>query len=689
MKKTFEAFFDDLFTITAELDLHYYDGISEHFKVIDDQNNYHDVMIKNEEKTTTKRVYELYVEGLIIGENYYIVDEHFLKTPVSYRYVVRTEAFDQMFYYAGDDLGPTYSPTATTFKVWAPTASRVILDIENETYEMSRQEKGVYSVTVEKDLDGKTYHYLLNISSEWQQGTDPYALSSTPNHKQSVVIDLDKVQIDLHKEMLPEFIQKTDAIIYEMHVRDCSSDEQSGIHNKGKFLGLTEEGTQTPNGDSTGLDYLTDLGFTHLQLLPIYDFGSVDELNQFAHYNWGYDPVQYNIPEGSYASDVMDPYSRIRDLKLMVSKLHNKGLRVVMDVVYNHMFDRFSSNFESLVPYYYFRIGQEGVVSNGSFCGNDFDSTRKMARKYILESIKQWMNIYGIDGFRFDLMGILDVDTMNQVADLVENIDPTAMVYGEGWNMPTLLDDEDKATMMNQEKMPKIGHFNDLFRDTIKGGSMSEEATLKGICLGDLKHLNKLPNLLTGSNLNNDKETFFDAPWKSVNYVECHDNQTVFDKMVSCNVSAEQLISRQKLMLAVVLFSQGIPFIHAGQEFCRTKGGNHNSYMSNDEENKMDWLRMAEHKTVVQFVKDAIEIRKTTPEFKHMNYEKTVKAKVKKLKKIVEVSYDKSLKLIINFGSQTEVKLKNDEIIFNKNGHANIKENYTLDHLELIIIKKA
>lgn len=687
MKETFQAFLDEIKIITAEIDCHYYDGLSSEFKVIDEDNNYYETIIKEEHKTDNKRIYKLFVDGLTIGKNYTIVDEHFLKVPLIYRYVVRTAVFDELFYYPGEDLGVTYTKEASEFRVWSPVASRVLLDIEGDIYTLERQEKGVHYIKVDEDLAGKSYEYLLNISHNWHHAIDPYALSSTPNHKKSVVLDTDKIDIKLNKEMLPVLKQKTDSIIYELHVRDFSSKASSGIKEQGKFLGLIEEGTISDREDVTGLDYLLNLGFTHLQLLPIYDFGSVDELNPLSHYNWGYDPMQFNVPEGSYASDVNDPYSRVIDLKKVVAKLHEKGLRVVMDVVYNHMFDRFSTSFESIVPYYYFRTGEEGMISNGSFCGNDFDSTRLMGRKYILDSIKLWMTEYGIDGFRFDLMGILDVTTMNQVATLVTELDPNAMVYGEGWNMPTLLEEDEKATMMNQALMPDIGHFNDMFRDTVKGGSMEEEEKLKGILLGDMKQFSKLPNLLLGSPMK-EKETFFSAPWKSVNYVECHDNQTVYDKMITCEV--DEVENRQKLMLATVLFSQGIPFIHSGQEFCRTKQGAHNSYMSSDTINGLDWHRAYEYKDIVEFTRDAIALRKETPEFRYMSYDVKIKDKSKKLKKLIEIHYDKEVKLIINMSQQLhEVKLKKEKIVFNKQGKADIHEKYTLEPLELIIIKKA
>lgn len=353
------------------------------------------------------------------------------------------------------------------------------------------------------------------------------------------------------------------------------------------------------------------------------------------------------------------------------------------------MFDRFTSSFENIVPYYYFRMNQEGKISNGSYCGNDFDSTRKMGRKFVLESIEHWMNFYGIDGFRFDLMGILDVETMNQVADLVEDLDPSAMVYGEGWNMPTQLAEDKKATMMNQDQMPKISHFNDFFRDTIKGGSMEDEARLKGVCLGDLKFLPKVTTLLSGSPLNADKKTLFDTPVKSVNYVECHDNQTVFDKMMACDIPESEKSTRQKLMIGMVMFSQGIPFIHAGQEFLRTKGGDHNSYMSSDEVNHMDWSRTETHSDVVDYLKAAIEIRKSYDVFRQTTFSDQIKGKLRKLKKLVEMDYNKTMRMVINFGQAQQIKLKNEEVIFNATGHTSQKgDTYGIQPLELIIIKK-
>lgn len=687
---TFRAYYDGVQKITVELDLGYYNGMSAFFKVIDGNNRVFEATIIKEEVLDKIRTYTLRVMGLTIGGAYQVVDAHFLKTPLVYRYVVRSEAFDEMFYYHGHDLGNHYSKEKTLFKVWTPVASRVWLDLKGKgTYDMQRSDKGVFELEVLGDLEGVSYQYLIESSGSIRAASDPYAYTSQANNGLSLVIDLERTQVDLCKDRLPQLEKKTQSIIYEVHVRDFSSKGTSGIQHRGKYLGMIEEGTQNTNGDATGFDYLTSLGITHVQLLPIYDFGSVDELNPFDQYNWGYDPVQYNVPEGSYATDASHAYARIVELKQMVARFHEKGLRLVMDVVYNHMFDRFSSAFEALVPYYYFRIGDQGEISNGSFCGNDMDSTRLMVRKYILDSIERWMRFYGMDGFRFDLMGILDIETMNQVADLVEAIDPNALVYGEGWDMPTLMASDQRASLLNQSQMPKIGHFNDVYRDAIKGGTQLEQVTEKGILTGNLKSIHHLPLLLMGTEYTLDQKHFLDAPTKSINYVACHDNHTLYDKMVLSQVPEDEILVRHRLIMATLLFSQGIPFIHAGQEFLRSKNGDHNSYLSSDLINGIDWDLVTTHKDQIRFVKEAIDIRKSFAEFQVETYDHTIKGRVKKTKKLVEMTYPSGLKLVINLGNQSrDISLKKGNLIFNGQGKCLIEEkSYALSPLELILIQ--
>ena len=621
--KTFEAYLDDLSTITVYQAKTFYNGISCLFKLRDEKGRLSELSILNSFDEEEYYHYILKTNEVVIGKEYEVVNDHHLVTTLSMGFVVRTQAFDDLFYYEGDDLGATYTLEATTFKLWAPTASAVKVDLSSEgkdasspkrTYELERGEKGVWTLSLKGNWERFSYVYLVKVNGQWQEATDPYARASTPNAKRSVILNPSKVEIPQNKAGLPILESYTDAILYEVHIRDLSVYENSGIEHKGKFLGLCEEGTRTSRGTLTGLDYLLDLGVTHIQLMPVYDFGSVDELNQFAFYNWGYDPVQYNVPEGSYATDVWDPYSSVKELKMLVAKLHEKGLRVTMDVVYNHMFDKETSAFDKIVPDYYFRLGPNGEISNGSFCTNDMDSTRKMARKFILDSVRMWVKDYGVDGFRFDLMGILDVETMNLLASECLKLDPSIMIYGEGWNMPTLLEDEKKATIQNNHKLPRLAFFNDRFYMTLRGHALEDPVKPLGYLSGAIDQAEKVRNVLAGSVTTlGSLESYFTEPTQAINYIECHDNHTLWDKLALCNSEddEETRIKRHRLGLGIILVSQGVAFIHAGQEFFRTKNGSHNSYMSPDAINRLDWDRKDLYRSNVSYAKDLISLRKS------------------------------------------------------------------------------
>lgn len=620
--KTFEAYLDDLSTITVYQSKSFYNGISCLFKLRDEKGRLTALSIHDSFDEGDYYRYILKTDEVVIGREYEVLNDHHLVAALAMGYVVRTQAFDDMFYYDGDDLGTAYTKEATTFKLWAPTASvvKVVLDSAGkdgdtnvQTYELKRGDKGVWSLTLKGDWERYSYVYLVKVNGQWQEATDPYARASMPNAKRSVIIDPAKTGVPQHKDALPKLESYTDAIIYELHVRDLSMHESSGITHKGKFLGLAEEGTRTPRGTLTGLDYIVDLGVTHVQLMPVYDFGSVDELNQFDFYNWGYDPVQYNVPEGSYATHVWDPYSSVTELKKVISKLHEKGLRVTMDVVYNHMFNKETSAFDKIVPDYYFRLGPNGEISNGSFCTNDMDSTRKMTRKFILDSVKMWVRDYGFDGFRFDLMGILDVETMNLIELECRKLDPSIMVYGEGWNMPTLLEEEKKATIENHGKLPNLAFFNDRFYTVLRSHALEDPVKPLGYLTGALNQTEGVKNVLAGSVTPwGGMEPYFMEPTQSINYIECHDNHTFWDKLALCNSedSEEIRMKRHRLGLGMVLVSQGIAFIHAGQEFFRTKNGTDNSYMSPDTINRLDWDRKDRFISNVSYVKDLIALRK-------------------------------------------------------------------------------
>lgn len=595
----------------------YYEGNSPRFYLRDLTN--HDLTeIKISGKYVEEQFVHYYFDDIEIDfcRVYQIVDAYGLSETLQYTKLVHDHDFLKQNYYDGNDLGNQYHEDYTTFKVWAPTALQMKIAItknsRTNTFEMQRNEQGIFYCKVDGNFDNCHYVYLVRHHEQYYPALDPYAYSSSSNSQTSMIIDLDKIKINLNRDCLPPLEKKTDAIIYEASVRDYTMYENSLSKYKGKFKGLTEEGLKTKHGNTAGLDYLVELGITHLQLMPIYDFATVDENHPEILYNWGYDPAQYNVPEGSYCSDPNDGYSRVSECKEMISKLHAKGIRVVMDVVYNHMFDVNASAFERLVPGYYFRKNDDGTLSNGSWCGDDLNTAEHMVRKYIIDMSKRWQQFYGVDGFRFDLMGIIDITTINQVYDECSAFDPAFMIYGEGWNMPTNLPDENKAMQDNHAKMLNISFFNDEFREVLKGASGDFVLVNKGFITGNLYETERAKNVITGLNR-------YTKPDQSINYVECHDNATVFDKLYISNVEEglAGILNRQKNLTIAALISQGIPFIHAGQEFYRTKGGIHNSYNAPDNINCLNWDFRDIYKSDIDDIKKIIELRKNNKCFRY------------------------------------------------------------------------
>lgn len=615
----FEAHLDDYGIITAYLSKEFYSGRSDVFYVRDLKGNLVKCSIFSYEQSGND--YFKYTLGcdqnLIIGNQYDVLEEHGLTVPLQYSLITKSPRFDEEFYYDGDDLGVKCSQESCDFAIWAPTANRIVVEIFKETgpevLELKRSAKGVFRRHVRYNGHGLSYLYHIFVNGGWNTSIDPMAVGSTVNNQRSVIIDFNQLKPITRHELSP-LKQVTDSIIYELSVRDFTMQVDSNIENRGKFLGLTEENTKTNNGVTTGLAHIKELGVTHVQIMPMYDFATVDEHNVSLFYNWGYDPAQYNVPEGSYSTDPDNPFSRIEEARQMVETFHKNDIRVIMDVVYNHVYDMEASSFEKVVPYYYFRRSNTGALSNGSFCGNDFDSNRLMARKYILDSIKLWMTEYDVDGFRFDLMGVLDIETMNQVEALCRAIKKDSLVYGEGWNMPTSLPENMKANRYNQHLMPNIGHFNDFFREHVKGKTSHEEVNVKGYCAGDTNYIEAMKACMVGTSVNN-MVRLFDKPTQSINYIECHDNHTVWDKLKESNKedNREVRIKRQKLMMGTLLLAQGIPFINSGQEFCRTKNGYHNTYRSPDTINQIDWTRKERYLEVFRYTKDLIQLRKMFP----------------------------------------------------------------------------
>lgn len=555
---------------------------------------------------------------ITFGHRYNIVIESFGTVALDVNDMSLSDSFDEEYYYDGDDLGATFYPAYTSFVLWAPLAASVVLKVSKDhgktwhLYEMIREPKGIYRLELDGNYDGAYYNYIVENSGVSKLTIDPYAKGSTANGTSSVVINFKKVKLDLEEDNLPVTKNYTDAVIYETHVRDFTIDDNTNIKNKGKFLGITEEKRTTNGGNPAGLDYLKYLGITHVQFLPLYDYKTVDELNPDLKYNWGYDPWQYFVPEGSFASELENPYSRIIDLKKMVKALHHNGIKVTADVVYNHVYNYQFHPFEDVVPNYYFRKNANGTASNGSFCGDDLASERKMVAKLIVDACIYWVKEFGIDGYRFDLMGIIDKHTMNRIYRECVAIKPDFMIYGEGWNMPTALDNSVKTTMDNALSLPKMSFFNDAFRDITKGATSESEFYKRGYLTGDLSFVEGFKFAFMGSCINYIFPKKFINANQSINYVECHDNGTLYDKIVACGYEEEKDILRiLKLINAVILFSFGVPFFHMGQEIGLSKNMHQNTYNKGDKYNKMRWNIVDERFEYVTFLSSLIKYRKT------------------------------------------------------------------------------
>ena len=532
--------------------------------------------------------------------------------------------------YTGNDLGAVYSPKMTRFKVWAPEAESVKLNLYKqgegdnliEQHIMKKSANGTYVFEKQGDCNGIYYTYTVVNHGEEQEAVDPYTKAAGVNGQRGMVINLAKTNpqgFELDGYRNPEHI--TDAIIYEGSVRDFTMDESSGVFHNGKFLGLTEANTTNHFGEATALDYISGLGVTHVQILPAFDFETVDEKNQKAQYNWGYDPDNYNVPEGSYAVSPYDGAVRIQEMKQMVLALHSRGIGVIMDVVFNHTYRRDDSNLQKIVPGYYYRSDETGYT-DGSGCGNEVASDRPMVQKLIVDSLIYWAKEYHIDGFRFDLM--------NVIAERLKEIRPDIYLYGEGWNGgPSSLAEEKRAFKASAKKMPGIGMFNDDIRDTIKGSVFYDDHL--GFVNGGTHLENALRYGITGAVAHPqvDYDAYGSKPWakepgQSINYVSCHDNYTLWDKLsVSCpEASEEKKKAMNRLCAAIVFTSQGVPFIQAGEEFLRSKplpekkGFAENSYNMPDEVNSIKWDNIHEYPDMIAYYKGLMELRKAHPVFR-------------------------------------------------------------------------
>ncbi len=518
--------------------------------------------------------------------------------------ITKTARFELDNYYDGP-LGFEYKPEYTIFRVWTPVAKdlRLVLIDHNqkeEEFYFQYIDKGLWIIKVMGDLDGYGYYLRVRINQKLHRTLDPYAVASTANHEYNYVIDFNKTYQMKHKyQPKSSSFDYIDAVICEINVRDITS--KLAVEHPGTYLALAKTADE-----DVGLGYLKTIGYTHLQLMPVFDFGGVDELDKTKLYNWGYNPVQYNVPSGFFSVNPEDAYARINELKGLIDTIHGLGLGVNMDVVYNHVyeFDKFS--YAVLVPGYFFRDDSKGYMTSSSGCGNDLATDKKMVTRFITDSVVFWQHYYQFDGFRFDLMGLIDTDTMNEITTLVKTVNPFAMIYGEGWNMEVMIPTSKRANMTNFWATTRIAYFNDTFRNNIKANFNNTQA---GYAMGGFVHSEVIQDLLTGSCVN---ECLFDSPNRTINYVECHDNYTFYDNLVLVkpSLTEEEYDAYVILSLALVAFSQGVPFYHLGEEGKRTKKGIDNSYNLSDEYNQVDWDRIKQNKKISDALKAMLEIRK-------------------------------------------------------------------------------
>ena len=575
-------------------------------------------------------------DAVDFSKSYTLSMDGHVSTQVSVSDAFSTEEFEAAFTYDGDDLGANYTKEKTSFRVWAPTASEVNINFYKEGsgdnlidhQAMLKDEKGTWVYEAAGDMKNTYYTYSVTVDGVTKEAVDPYARTTGVNGERGMIVDLDSTDPDgFDGEKRPKLETETDSVIYELHIRDLSSDSSSGIKNTGKYLGLTETGTKNKDGLPTGLDHLVDLGVTHVHLLPSFDYASVDESKADSdQFNWGYDPKNYNVPEGSYATDATDGNVRVNEYKQMVQALHKKGIRVVMDVVYNHTYNIEDSNFQKIVPDYYYRKSGDSY-SNGSGCGNETASERSMMRKYMIDSVVYWAKQYHVDGLRFDLMGVQDTETMNAIRQALDEIDPSILMYGEGWTGGDSSYDESlRAVKSNTSQMEGVAAFSDDFRDALKGNVFDEKD--KGFITGSDAYLEDIKFGIVGATENDqiDKEkltksetAWASAPGQCINYASCHDNLTLWDKIATSKpkASEEDRIKMNKLSAAMVLTSQGIPFFQAGEEMLRTKPSSteknafdFNSYSSPDSTNSIKWDSKTEHEDVYEYYKGLIAFRK-------------------------------------------------------------------------------
>ncbi len=589
---------------------------------------------------SSTRVRLILAEKIDLTRNYEIIHPDYQ----SCKAVMRKVLDEDKYLYSGDDLGPTYTSERTYLRVWAPTANRVevILYAAGDAlvgnhFEMEKDIQGTWYLELNGDLKNKFYTYLVHVHGLVREAVDPYAKSVNVNGTKGAIIDLNETNPRGWQETeRPKLEKYVDAIIYESHIRDLSMAASSGIVNRGKYLALTEENTESHDGFTTGLAHLKELGITHLHLLPIMESEFIiDDQNK---YNWGYGTNFFFATEGQYVTDPANPVLRVKEFKKLVMVLHKNGIRIVLDVVYNHL-GRFDADLERIVPGYYLRRDEQWNLFCGSGVNNDFASERPMARKLMLDSLKYWVEEYRVDGYRFDLMGLHDQRTMLQGVREVHAIDPSILFYGEAWYLSTGLPYSELMVKNSQQGTP-IGIFNDNVRDVVVSGGLSP-VTERGFASGKREIESGIKKAVVGSIINYDPVNVYNveyqkrshqeiihtlAPHESINYVTSHDNYALRDRLDRSNPEATEEEKEKMAMLAngIILTCQGIPFLAGGVEIHKTKFGDENSYQSSDYINEIDWSYKTRYYQMFKFYQGLIRLRKEHPAFRMTTAEEII-----------------------------------------------------------------
>lgn len=515
-----------------------------------------------------------------------------------------------------------YTPQKTTFNFISPTADQMQVQIYSSadtdscmSYDLKKQANDLWSLTIKGDLQGKYYTIRSLQNGEWSEPAPGiFAKAVSVNGERAAIIDMNKTNPQgWAEDKRPQMTDPTDIVVYETHLRDFTMSQNSGITNKGKFLSLTEENTKTTDGLTSGIEHLKELGITHLQILPMFDYGSIDETTlSKGNYNWGYDPINYNVPEGGYSTNPYDPATRIIEAKQMIQALHKAGIRVVMDVVYNHTYNVMGCSLGRVIPKYFYRLNPDGTYANGSGCGNETASEKELMRQFMIESVCYWAEEYHIDGFRFDLMGIHDQETMRQIRAALDKIDPTILVYGEGWAAMTPAYEYEKLAMKQYTHfMPRVGAFSDDIRNALIGSPFDHE---RGFASGNNSSRNAVCFGLVGGidyKENQYGEGWSGQPMQHVSYITCHDNYCLRDRIeVSAKDETQDTqIRMNKLAQTAVLVSQGMTFIYGGEELYRTKLGIDNSYQSPDSINTIPWENKLKYNDLYEYYRQIIQIR--------------------------------------------------------------------------------